>query len=86
MGRELPWFDIVPLNARTHQAVTVARMMFGRGPVNFVLRLAYFLWLSPYVMLVAMVVVAIFPRLWPTIGFAIRANMVNAINAASGYQ
>ncbi len=80
MGRELPWFDVIPLSRQTHQTVTVARMLFGRGPVNLVLRVAYFLWFIPYIAIVALLLVAVYPQAYPPIGDAMR----NIISTAVG--
>ncbi len=54
-------------------------MMFGRGPVNFVLRSAYFVWFSPYVALIALAALAVFPHLYPAIALKMRELIVSAV-------
>jgi hypothetical protein len=81
MGRELPLFDIVPLNARTHESVTIARMMFGRGPVNLLLRAAYLLWFTPYIAIVTVALIMALPQLYPALGFKTREILMSAMSA-----
>ena len=81
MGRELPWFDVVPLNKRTHETVTVARMIFGRGPVNFALRVAFAVWLMPYFAAAALVMILIWPALYPPVGAPIHETIARVIAA-----
>jgi hypothetical protein len=53
LGFELPFIDVVPLHAGTHAIVTALRSA-GFGPiVNPLLRLAYAMWLLPWVVGIA---------------------------------
>jgi hypothetical protein len=55
LGFELPFIDVVPLHAGTHAVVTALRAT-GFGPIiNPLLRLAYALWLLPWVIAIAVV-------------------------------
>jgi hypothetical protein len=45
LGHELPFFDVVPLSKFVHRKlVTPGRRIFGYGPVNTILRLAFGAW------------------------------------------
>lgn len=48
LGHEIPIRDIVPLNHRTHCAVTLLRRRFGRRSVNALLQLACGMWMAGY--------------------------------------
>lgn len=61
-GREIPWFDTIPLNYRTHRVVTAARMLFGRSLVNIILRTFFALWFAPYIAVVAAGLMLLFPN------------------------
>ncbi len=50
LGRELPWLDVVPLHAGTHEVVTALRSMGLKPIVNPILRLCYAVWISPWIL------------------------------------
>ena len=46
LGRELPWFDVIPLSRFVHRGlVTPGRRIFGYAFINAILRIAFALWL-----------------------------------------
>lgn len=45
---EVPWMDVVPLNRRTHQVVTILRRTPLRPLVNGVLRIGYGMWFAAW--------------------------------------
>jgi hypothetical protein len=73
-GKERPWFELIPLNERTHRTVTALRDAGFRGPTNFGLRFIYGLWFVAYAAPIVAASVLAAHIAHPTLRFSVLAD------------